>query len=268
MNGSWVVRFLFIAAISSLVFGLFGDNQSISTNVPNDEGATSSPESFDEATESTSGDDFEPRYSEDAEQGSNGRESNYFIGLGGGILAALFLGSGVFEVIKIAVLMALFTPLMSKKSRNDDLNKGRILGFIEGNAGIHFSALRDALQLANGVTAHHLQMLETQNEIISWRDGKLRRYAAAHLSTEQRATIAHPVIGTRLAILETLSRAGQLGLSNAQIAEQLQLSRQLLSYHIKSLSEESFIEKVLPKRRSPWILTTNGEEILVQRNTV
>jgi predicted transcriptional regulator len=267
MNGSWVVRFLFIAAISSLVFGLSGDNQSISTNVPNDEGAAFSPEGFDEATESTSGNDFDPKYSEDAEQGSNGSEPNYFIGLGGGILAALFLGSGVFEVLKIAVLMALFTPLISKKSRNDELNRGRILGFIEGNVGIHFSALRDGLQLANGVTAYHLQMLETQNEIISWRDGKLRRYAAAHLSVEQRAAVAHPVIGTRLAILETLSRAGQLGLSNAQIAEQLQLSRQLLSYHIKSLSDESFIEKVLPKRRSPWALTTNGQEILVQRNT-
>ena len=267
MNGSWVVRFLLIAAISSLVFGLSVDNQSISTNVPNDEGAAFSPEGFDEATESTSGNDFEPKYSEDAEQGSNGSEPNYFIGLGGGILAALFLGSGVFEVLKIAVLMALFTPLISKKSRNDELNRGRILGFIEGNVGIHFSALRDGLQLANGVTAYHLQMLETQNEIISWRDGKLRRYAAAHLSVEQRAAVAHPVIGTRLAILETLSRAGQLGLSNAQIAEQLQLSRQLLSYHIKSLSDESFIEKVLPKRRSPWALTTNGQEILVQRNT-
>jgi DNA-binding MarR family transcriptional regulator len=267
MNGSWVVRFLLIAAITSLIFGISVDSQSTSTTDSNDEGATSSPESFDDATESTSGDDFEPKYSEDAEQDGSGNESNSFIGLGGGILAVLFLGSGVFEVLKIAVLMALFTPLLSKKSRNDELNKGRILGFIEGNAGIHFSALRDGLQLANGVTAYHLQMLETQNEIISWRDGKLRRYAAAHLSTEQRAAVAHPVIGTRLAILETLSRAGQLGLSNAQIAEQLQLSRQLLSYHIKSLSEESFIEKVLPKRRSPWILTTNGEEIIVQRNT-
>mgnify|MGYP000306271140 FL=1 len=267
MNGSWVVRFLLIAAITSLIFGISVDSQSTSTTDSNDEGATSSPESFDDATESTSGDDFEPKYSEDAEQDGSGNESNSFIGLGGGILAVLFLGSGVFEVLKIAVLMALFTPLLSKKSRNDELNKGRILGFIEGNAGIHFSALRDGLQLANGVTAYHLQILETQNEIISWRDGKLRRYAAAHLSTEQRAAVAHPVIGTRLAILETLSRAGQLGLSNAQIAEQLQLSRQLLSYHIKSLSEESFIEKVLPKRRSPWILTTNGEEIIVQRNT-
>ena len=267
MNGSWVVRFLLIAAITSLIFGISVDSQSTSTTDSNDEGATSSPESFGDATESTSGDDFEPKYSEDAEQDGSGNESNSFIGLGGGILAVLFLGSGVFEVLKIAVLMALFTPLLSKKSRNDELNKGRILGFIEGNAGIHFSALRDGLQLANGVTAYHLQILETQNEIISWRDGKLRRYAAAHLSTEQRAAVAHPVIGTRLAILETLSRAGQLGLSNAQIAEQLQLSRQLLSYHIKSLSEESFIEKVLPKRRSPWILTTNGEEIIVQRNT-
>jgi predicted transcriptional regulator len=267
MNGSWVVRFLLIAAFSSVMFGFSIDEQSKPTTEPSDDGTTFSPENFNpESDDSSSEDDFELKHSEDEEQESSGAEPNYFIGFGGGILSVLFLGYGIFEVIKIAVLMALFTPLISKKSRNDELNKGRILGFIEGNAGIHFSALRDGLQLANGVTAYHLQMLETQNEIISWRDGKLRRYAAAHLSVEQRAAVAHPVIGTRLAILETLSRAGQLGLSNTQIAEQLQLSRQLLSYHIKSLSEESFIEKILPKRRSPWVLTTNGQYILVQRN--
>ena len=116
MNGSWVVRFLLIAAITSLIFGISVDSQSTSTTDSNDEGATSSPESFDDATESTSGDDFEPKYSEDAEQDGSGNESNSFIGLGGGILAVLFLGSGVFEVLKIAVLMALFTPLISKKS--------------------------------------------------------------------------------------------------------------------------------------------------------
>lgn len=269
MNGSWVVRFLLVVAISSLMFGFSVDNQSTPLTGQSDDGTTFSPTNFNpESDDSSSEDGFELKRSEVEEQDSSGIGPNYFFGLGGGIFAVLFLGTGIFEVIKIAVLMALFTPLISKKSRNDELNKGRILGFIEGNAGIHFSALRDGLQLANGVTAYHLQMLETQNEIISWRDGKLRRYAAAQLSIEQRATIAHPVIGTRLAILETLSRAGQLGLSNAQIAEQLQLSRQLLSYHIKSLSEESFIEKVLPKRRSPWILTTNGKEILVQGNTV
>ena len=269
MNGSWVVRFLLVAAISSLMFGFSVDNQSTPPTGQSDDGTTFSPENFNpESDDSSSEDDFELKPSEVEEQDSSKSGPNYFFGLGGGIFAVLFLGTGIFEVIKIVVLMALFTPLISKQSKNDELNKGRILGFIEGNAGIHFSALRDGLQLANGVTAYHLQMLETQNEIISWRDGKLRRYAAAHLSIEQRATIAHPVIGTRLAILETLSRAGQLGLSNAKIAEQLQLSRQLLSYHIKSLSEESFIEKVLPKRRSPWILTTNGKEILDQGNTV
>lgn len=251
------------------MFGILGDNDSIPTTDSSGGGTIASAEDFKQES-----DESNPEYDLTAEQSGNGDQdgpgnnSNIFIGLGGGIIAVLFVGSGVFEVIKIAVLMALFTPLMSKKLSNDELKKGRILGFIEGNAGIHFSALRDGLQLANGVTAHHLQMLEAQGEIISWRDGKRRRYAAAHLSIEQRASVAHPVIGTRLAILETLSQAGQLGLSNARIAEQLQLSRQLLSYHIKSLSEESYIQKVLPKRRSPWILTTNGEEALVQQNGV
>ena len=82
--------------------------------------------------------------------------------------------------------MALFSPLLAKikSTREDLLTRGRILGYLEANAGIHFSALRDALGLANGVTAYHLQILESKNQIISWRDGKLRRYAISSLSRE------------------------------------------------------------------------------------
>ena len=74
---------------------------------------------------------------------------------GGAALGSLAVGSILFEAMRVTVLIALATPLLArmKANREDMLTRGRILGYLEANAGIHFSALRDALGLANGVTA-------------------------------------------------------------------------------------------------------------------
>lgn len=264
MIGRWLVRILFVGALASISFGI------LSFDATND--ALQSPEGLDEfsPTDASNEESDSPEFAERGDDGGSETGSigdsdakgNLFIGLGSGILAALLVGSGAFEIVKIAVLMALMTPLLARKSKEDEMKKGRILGFIEGNAGIHFSALRDALHLANGVTAHHLQSLEASKQIVSWRDGKLRRYAAANLPADRRTSIAHPILGTRLAILETLSDAGQVGLSNTQLSEKLHLSRQLTSYHVKYLSHASFIERTQSKKRSPWKLTVQGLDII------
>ncbi|MCH1537624.1 MAG: helix-turn-helix domain-containing protein [Candidatus Poseidonia sp.] len=266
MNGSWLVRILFIGALALICFGavsLEGQDQTSGTVEETDE---SSPESAPFAGSDDAGDNRledveEPTMDEDQESDLNG---GLFIGFGGGIIALLFAGAGAFEVVKVALLMALFTPLLARKSRNDELNRGRILGYIEANTGIHFSALRDALRLVNGVTAHHLHTLELQHQIVSWRDGKFRRYASANLSVDQRSSVKSIVSGSRLAILEVLSDAGQLGLPNPEIAKRLELSRQLLSYHLKHLNQADLIEKTTPKRRSSWRLTATGIDSLVQ----
>ncbi|MGY8728845.1 MAG: hypothetical protein ACKVKS_06430 [Candidatus Poseidoniales archaeon] len=269
MNGSWSIRFLIVVSLASVLFGFatLDERQATSTDAPVDENDFSGAASADEANqESEETDEFDgspfaanegPESTEDTPENES---SIGFIGFGTGLFTLLFLSSVVSEAIKIAILMAIVTPLVAKKSNRDDLNRGRILGFIEANAGIHFSALRDALQLANGVTAHHLQMLETQGSIISWRDGKLRRYAAANISPDQIHSLSHPIVGTRLAILETLADAGALGLSNKEIGTKLQLSRQLLSHHMIQLNANQLIEKTEAKKRSPWRLTVIGTE--------
>ncbi|MBT5618445.1 MAG: hypothetical protein HOJ71_05140 [Euryarchaeota archaeon] len=264
MNGHWLVRILFLGALASISFGLGlfdASNQTLETpeGLDNFSPDDLPLEASDSAEDAKIEDDAEAFDGSDAKSDVHGE---IFIGLGSGMLALLFVGTSLFEIVKIAVLMALITPLITRKTKEDELNRGRILGFIEGNAGIHFSALRDALQLANGVTAHHLQSMESSNQIVSWRDGKLRRYAAANLPADRRTSIAHPIVGTRLAILETLSDAGQVGLSNTQLTEKLRLSRQLTSYHVKYLSHASLIEPTQPKKRSPWKLTVLGLDTL------
>ena len=183
---------------------------------------------------------------------------------GGAALGSLAVGSILFEAMRVTVLIALATPLLArmKANREDLLTRGRILGYLEANSGIHFSALRDALGLANGVTAYHLHTLEGQGEVISWRDSKLRRYAVSSLTKEELSRIRNPIAGTRLAILEVLADSGQIGLKGSDIKTKLQISRQLLSHHLSELKSAELVEPASEARRPNWRLSSIGLETL------
>ena len=183
---------------------------------------------------------------------------------GVGIIGSLIMGSFVLEFVKVAVLAALISPLLAgvKSSRDDMLTRGRILGYLEGNAGIHFSALRDGLGLANGVTSYHLHLLESRGEVISWRDGKLRRYAVSGLSKEEIGRIRNPIVGTRLAILEILAESGRIGLTGKEIQNKMSISRQLLSHHLRELRQSKMVEVASSGRRPKWKVSEIGTDTL------
>jgi len=263
MRGKWSVRILTVLAIISLCYGLSLDEPEKSQSSDSD---IDPFETLDSPTESDSNDAI-PESANNKESINidddvgNGLKIK-LISFSSGFISILFLGSLFFEFFRIIVLIALLTPLIAKKQASKELTKGRILGFIEANAGIHFSALRDALKLANGVTAYHLHALETQGAIISWRDGKLRRYSSADLPKHEFDTISTPIVGTRLAILQILSEAGSIGLTNKEITKKLAISKQLLSHHVRKLDANRFIEKSNTKKNSPWRLTHQGSAII------
>ena len=185
--------------------------------------------------------------------------------LGGtGLFTILMASSVFFEVIRVLVFMALIVPMVAgKKSNRDDLlTRGRILGYLEANSGIHFSALRDALALANGVSAYHLNILEINGSIISWRDGNLRRYAVSSLTRDELRKIRNPIAGTRLAILEVLANSGVMGISGSDLRKKLEISRQLLSYHMNELRTSNLVKKISISQRSRWIISDDGIESL------
>jgi predicted transcriptional regulator len=219
---------------------------------------------------------FEAEYAADSDEddgrGSSNREAEHsesplssgLLAGGMGIIGSLILGSFVLEFVKVAVLAALISPLVAgmKSSRDDMLTRGRILGYLEGNAGIHFSALRDGLGLANGVTSYHLHLLESRGEVISWRDGKLRRYAVSKLSKEEIGRIRNPIVGTRLAVLEILAKSGQFGLTGKEIQNKMSISRQLLSHHLRELRQSEMVETASNGRRPKWKVSEIGTNAL------
>ena len=265
MKGVATVRAVSLLAVVAIALGLwmsYGFVQD-SDAVNQDEMESSFATVENDAPPSDQGMDLEDDNKENHD-GSNRELSNGLIISGLGTFGSILLGSVLLEFVRVIVLMALLTPLLSrlKGTREDLLTRGRIMGYLEANAGIHFSALRDALGLANGVTAYHLQVLEAREDVYSWRDGKLRRYAPSGISKSELGRIKSPIIGTRLAILEVLADSGTLGVSGSEIRKKTMISRQLLSHHLAELRKSDIIEPASERKRPNWKLSSKGLQSL------
>jgi len=277
MRGVWAVRILLLTCLLSAVYGSLN---------PNFEGSPFAEQAEPEdnaAFEPTSGEDESADAEEarvespesaveapvlDAPAGETA--ANPF--LTGGLLGmCLVFLSGLFiEFMRVVVLVALVAPMMAKRGRHreDDLTKGRVLGYIEANAGIHFSALRDGLGLANGVTAYHTNNLEREGKIFSWKSGKNRRYASSSIPRQERKRFQNPLTGTRLAVLEVLAEKGQVGTTSKELRERLAISRQLLSHHLNELKTNELIERATGNERKAWRVSENGSERLQASRTL
>tara|TARA_B100001250_G_scaffold384416_1_gene379228 strand:+ start:554 stop:1402 length:849 start_codon:yes stop_codon:yes gene_type:complete len=269
MHGVSAVRAYTLIAVLAIVAGGWMLNEASEANLMEEEMDTfaemeATPASAEDESESDESLEMRDGGEEEEKSESPNNLPTSLVAGGGAALGSLAVGSILFEAMRVTVLIALATPLLArmKANREDLLTRGRILGYLEANSGIHFSALRDALGLANGVTAYHLHTLEGQGEVISWRDGKLRRYAVSSLTKEELSRIRNPIAGTRLAILEVLANSGQIGLKGSEIKTKLQISRQLLSHHLSELKFAELVEPVSEVRRPNWRLSSIGLEAL------
>ena len=168
------------------------------------------------------------------------------------------------EAARLSIYLAIIGPIIGITQRGEGgiFTRGRILGFIEAHPGIHFSALRDALSLGNGVTAHHIQILEKEGRIISWIDGKLRRFASSGVDQNRLEEIQNPVVGMQVAILQILADSDNLGIKSGELRAKLETSRQLLSYHMKQLTQRKFVESSGKGRALRWSLLEAGKKQL------
>ena len=276
IRGVFVVRFLAFLAFLSIVGGVVFLEEENRSSVSDEEETPASDPLTDqqEKTEDDDSQEADASFMQPVESQQDDTEPvdntlpYVFFGIGGGVFSSLLFGSFLFEFIRVLFILAFLTPLIATKDKSDERTRGRILGFVEAHAGIHFSALRDGLGLANGVTAYHLRQLEVEGSVISWRDGRLRRYAMSAISSHDIASIRHPIVGTRLAILEILHQSESLGLTGKEIQERLAISRQLLSHHMSSLRDLQFVERKGSSRKSPWKLSADGQQKLafIQNN--
>jgi DNA-binding MarR family transcriptional regulator len=140
------------------------------------------------------------------------------------------LYNGTFNTISF--LAPMYSKLKTRDIFGND-SRDNIYNIINTTPGITMGSITRVLKLKNGTVTHHLRILEREGYIKSKKCGKFRRYY---------------VIGTKASglneiqdkIVEKVQQ--RPGISQSELGRELQLSRQLVNYHVKDLVEHRAIK--------------------------
>lgn len=140
----------------------------------------------------------------------------------------------------------------TRKDHRGEFQRGRIVGILTTNQGIHLSALIRILGLGNHQAAHHLSVLEEQGDIWNKRVGREIRFFTSDVprGTETGdlpsidVSINENSIPYRILVIlyENQDVEGNDS-TQKEISAILKTSKQLVSYHIRILEERGFVER-------------------------
>ncbi|HJM65992.1 MAG TPA: hypothetical protein QF555_00400 [Candidatus Thalassarchaeaceae archaeon] len=157
------------------------------------------------------------------------------------------------EWIRISVLNGglVLIGMVRRRDYDGDFQRGRVVGYLVANPGVHFRALLGALDMSNGQLAHHLKVLEDQDLLWKRRDGRMMRYYPS--TVDQRLdgeNLPVPLLtpdpnSLQGRILNLLDATGNeiVNLSQKELSDRLESSQQLISHHLKTLEGYGLIER-------------------------
>ena len=159
---------------------------------------------------------------------------------------------------------------MVRKTKDGEFQRGRLYGFIESNPGIHLSALTRLSDLGNNQATYHLDRLEKEGRIWSRRDGRLLIFFADSVAMD--TSLSSPLLdinfsknSIKRSILMNLNQADLMDLagpSGSQLAKEIRVSPQVLSYHIRSLIDWDMVERKRSGLKVSLSITELGIEAL------
>jgi predicted transcriptional regulator len=149
---------------------------------------------------------------------------------------AIFLFTEIGKVALFYYIYLLYTRI-KKEYILDNFTRGEIFGYIKANPGVHFSEIKRALELKNGSLAYHIKTLEKRELIVSRRDRGYKRFYPKTMKLPERNI--RELIPVQRNIMHIVNESP--GISQTAIAEKLDISFQLVHYHVKILREAEYI---------------------------
>ena len=148
-----------------------------------------------------------------------------------------------------------FLGLIGKTHETTDgrYQRGRLMGYLTANPGCHFRALMSALDMSNGQITHHLRVLEAEEHVWRKNDGRLVRFYPLtnklHPGTREE-DLPVPLLSPdpnslQGKILNLLDHDGGMGQfpTQAELANRLEKSQQLISHHLRTLQKYGLVER-------------------------
>ncbi|MEE2759803.1 MAG: hypothetical protein VYA86_07490 [Candidatus Thermoplasmatota archaeon] len=180
------------------------------------------------------------------------------------LMSLLYLGNT--EWIRIPALqfgIGLVGMVRRNGEHDGEYQRGRIMGYLTANPGVHFRALLGALNMSNGQLTHHLKHLQGEERIWRRKDGRLVRfYPATIRSTLDEDELPIPLLtpdpnslqGKILRLLDATEN-DIVNLSQKELAVRLKASQQLISHHLRTLEKFGLVEREKVGMRYRYQLT-------------
>jgi predicted transcriptional regulator len=112
---------------------------------------------------------------------------------------------------------------------------------VEANPGVHFTAVKDDLDIATGQTQYHLRKLVRAGDIVAEEIRGQTHYFDQSYDPWERRVLAFARRETSRALFAHLINDGPL--AAAELAERLDVSRSTVAWHVSSLAESGVVEK-------------------------
>ena len=112
---------------------------------------------------------------------------------------------------------------------------------VETNPGVHFTAVKEDLDIATGQTQYHLRKLVRAGDVVAEEIRGQTHYFDRSYEPWERRTLAFARRETARALLAHLVEDGPLGA--AELADRLDVSRSTVAWHVSSLADADVVEK-------------------------
>lgn len=145
-------------------------------------------------------------------------------------------------IVSSALLLAFSFARLQRHRLLENAIRKRIYEFISERPGKHYRAILSDLGLSMGVLTYHLNTLERGGMITSSQDGVYRRFYPAGRKAELRRFLSK----IQQRIVAVIEQNG--GISQAGIAQNLEISRPLVNYHLHVL-EDAGVVRLVPRGR-------------------
>ena len=135
-----------------------------------------------------------------------------------------------------------FIPLYSRLQKDtlaDEPTRQNLLKHIYSRPGANFTELKERFGLHNGTLAHHINILENHEIIVSQRSGRQRLFFP--FGSTNKANIRTSLITneTQKEIIGIVK--DNPGITQSMISKRLDVSRQKINYHVNSLVTNSIL---------------------------
>ncbi|WP_324664434.1 winged helix-turn-helix transcriptional regulator [Haloarcula sediminis] len=117
----------------------------------------------------------------------------------------------------------------------------RVYEHVEANPGVHFTALKDELDIATGQAQYHLRKLDRAGDIVADEIRGQTHYFDRSYDPWERRTMAFARRETARALLAHLIEDGPL--AAAELTDRLDVSRSTVAWHVSSLADAGVVEK-------------------------